>query len=70
MIMVKLMNDPDYLYGTMIKDVHQLGVVLARKYWLISAAYTVFMYGIILTVLAFVLTIVFGQPSSHAPTLL
>lgn len=66
--MKKLMNDPDYLYGTMIKDVHQLGIVLAHKYKLISAAYTVFMYGIVLTVLAFVLAIAFGQPAIHAPT--
>lgn len=66
--MKKLLNDPDYLYSTMIRDVHQLGVVLSKKYRLIGAAYTVFMYGIILTVLAFIIAIAFGQPASNAPT--
>lgn len=64
----ELMNDPDYLYGTMVKDVHQLGVVLAKKYKLISAAYLVFMYGIIITVIAFVIAMVFGQSASAVPT--
>ena len=64
----ELMNDPDYLYGTMVKDIHQLGVVLAKKYKLISAAYSVFMYGIIITVIAFVIAMVFGQSASAAPT--
>ena len=66
--MRELMNDPDYMYGTMVKDVHQLGVVLAKKYKLISAAYTVFMYGIVLTVIAFVIAMMFGQSASSAPT--
>lgn len=66
--MRKLMSDPDYMYGTMIRDVHQLGVVLARKYWLIGAAYNVFMYGIVLTVLAFVYAIIFLQPTDPALT--
>ncbi len=65
--MRELMNDPDYLYGTMAKDVHQLGVVLARKYKLISAAYLVFMYGIIVTVVAFVIAMIFGQPVMTTP---
>jgi HD superfamily phosphodiesterase len=66
--MREVMNDPDYLYGNLIKDVHQLGVVLAKKYRLVSAAYLVFMYGIIVTILAFVIAIIFGQPVSTAPT--
>ncbi len=66
--MRELMNDPDYMYGTMVKDVHQLGVVLAKKYKLISAAYTVFMYGIIISVIAFVFAMMIGQSASTAPT--
>ena len=65
--MKKLMNDPDYLYGTMIRDMHQLGVVLAKKYRLISAAYSVFMYGIIITIIAFVIAILSGTPVSPPP---
>lgn len=65
--MKKLMNDPDYLYGTMVRDMHQLGVVLAKKYRLIGAAYTVFMYGIIVTIIAFVIAIMIGPPASGLP---
>src|SRR4051812_5839480 len=30
--MRKMMQDPDYLYGSLIKDIYQLGIVLGRKY--------------------------------------
>ena len=51
--MRQLMLDTDYLYGSLIKDIYFLGVVLGRKYKLIRIAYNVFMIGIILSVLAF-----------------
>ena len=51
--MRELMKDQDYLYGTLIKDIYHLGVVLGRKYKLIRLAYTIFMVGIIVSVLAF-----------------
>ena len=66
--MRELMNDPDYLYSALVRDVHQLGAVLARKYRLISIAYSVFMYGIILIVLSFAVAIVFGHSVNAAPT--
>ncbi|WP_231459908.1 MULTISPECIES: Pycsar system effector family protein [unclassified Pedobacter] len=52
--MVKVMNDKDFLYGTLITDVYSQGVVLGRKYKLIRLAYNVFMFGLIAAVLAFV----------------
>jgi HD superfamily phosphodiesterase len=52
--MNEMMKDKDYLYGTMIKDLYYLGVVLERKYRLLRVAYNLFMIGIIITVLAFV----------------
>jgi Uncharacterized protein conserved in bacteria len=58
-----MMRDPDYIYGSMIQDIHQLGVVLARKYKLIRLAYTVFMIGIFISVVAFMLAILLHQPS-------
>jgi hypothetical protein len=66
--MKKMMNDPEYLYGTMIRDMHQLGKVLARKYKLIGAAYLVFMYGIIATIIAFVIAFLMGQQASGPGT--
>jgi len=51
--MSTLMRDTEYLYGVMVKDIHQIGVVLGRKYKLIRLAYTVFMVGLIISVVAF-----------------
>ncbi len=59
-----LMKDKDYLYGSLVKDIHQLGVVLARKYKLVRLAYTVFMIGIIISVIAFTLATILAKPSS------
>lgn len=55
--MSQMMRDQDYLYGALIKDIHQLGVVLGRKYKLLRLAYSVFMIGIIVSVLAFTLAV-------------
>lgn len=57
-----MMRDPDYLYSSLIMDIHQLGVVLARKYKLIRLAYTVFMIGIFISVIAFMIAIMVHQP--------
>lgn len=51
--MREMMKDPDYLYGSLIKDIYTLGTVLGRKYKLVRLAYNVFMVGIIMSVLAF-----------------
>ena len=48
-----MMQDADYLYGSMLADIYNLGVVLGKKYKLIRLAYTLFMIGIITSVLAF-----------------
>ena len=48
-----MMADKDYLYSGMIRDIYFLGVVLGKKYKLLRISYTIFMYGIVLAVLAF-----------------
>ena len=48
-----MMLDTDYLYGSLIKDIYYLAVVLGRKYRLIRLAYNIFMIGIIVSVVAF-----------------
>lgn len=53
--MIKVMNDTDFLYGTLITDVYSQGVVLGRKYKLIRLAYNIFMWGLIAAVFAFVI---------------
>lgn len=55
--MKQMMIDTDYLYGSLIKDIYYLGVILGRKYKLIRLAYNVFMIGIILSVIAFIIAI-------------
>lgn len=48
-----MMKDSDYLYSSMVQDIYHLGTVLGKKYKLIRIAYNVFMFGIVLSVLAF-----------------
>jgi len=63
--MRKMMKDPDYLYGSLIKDIYMLAVVLGRKYRLIRLAYYIFMIGIIVSVVAFAIaSLFFGIPVS------
>ena len=50
----ELMKNDENLYSLMISDQYSLGKVLARKYKLLRIAYSVFMFGIIISVLAFV----------------
>ena len=55
----QLMNDRDFLYGSMIRDIYFLGKVLGRKYFLLRISYTVFMFGLILSVIAFGVAVFF-----------
>lgn len=51
----EMMKDDNYLYSNMIRDQHSLGKVVSRKYKLLRIAYTIFMFGLILSTLLFVL---------------
>jgi HD superfamily phosphodiesterase len=57
--MKEMMNDRDFLYGSLTRDVYSQGVVLGRKYRLLRAGYNVFMYGIVVSVLAFMIAAIF-----------
>lgn len=62
--MIKVMNDQEFLYGTLIADVYSQGVVLGRKYKLIRIAYNIFMFGLIAAVLAYIISyIAYGKLS-------
>lgn len=52
--MLKMMEDREFLYGSLIRDVYAQGVVLGRKYRILRVAYNVFMFGLIISVIAFV----------------
>ena len=51
----ELLKDKEYLYNSMTKDLYYLGLVLARKYRLLRITYTIFMVGIVTSVIAFIL---------------
>ena len=53
--MIKVMGDREFLYGSLITDIYAQGVVLGKKYRLLRYSYNIFMFGLILSVLAFVL---------------
>nr|WP_321232244.1 Pycsar system effector family protein [uncultured Psychroserpens sp.] len=64
--MTEMMQDRDYLYSSLTKDLYFLGLVLNRKYGLLRLTYTVFMVGIVISVIAFAVAFQF----SGAETLL
>lgn len=64
--MSKMMVDSEYLYGSLVKDIYQLGVVLARKYRLIRWAYNIFMFGIIISVIAFAIAVIISNHAESA----
>ena len=53
--MGELLRDSLYLYTTMTRDIYYLGRVLSKKYALLRAAYTIFMVGFVVSILAFLL---------------
>jgi len=48
-----MMKDKDYLYTAMIKDLYFLGKVLHRKYNILRWTYTIFITGILISLVAF-----------------
>lgn len=57
--MMEMIKDSDFLYSSMTRDLYFLGIVLAKKYRLLNYCYSIFMYGLILSVLAFALVFAF-----------
>lgn len=52
--MVEMMNDSNYLYSSLIDDIYFLGKVLGKKYKYLRFAYNIFMYGIVIAVIGYV----------------
>ena len=59
--MQEMLGDRDYLYSSITKDNYFLGVVLAKKYRFLRYAYNVFMYGLVITMLAFAVAIMIPE---------
>ena len=54
--MFDVMGDYNYLYKSLMKDLYFLGIVLQKKYQLLRIAYTIFMIGIIISIIAFAIS--------------
>jgi HD superfamily phosphodiesterase len=54
--MHEIMRDKEYLYDSLMKDLYYLGKVLDRKYRILRYAYNIFMFGIIFSVISFVIS--------------
>ena len=49
----EMLKDKDYVYSALTKDLYFLGKVLERKYKILRVTYTIFMIGIIASLIAF-----------------
>jgi predicted metal-dependent HD superfamily phosphohydrolase len=66
--MQELISDKNYLYSSMITDFYYLGQVLGTKYKKLRICYTFFMYGVIISVIAFAIAfILFPEGTNLGP---
>ncbi|MGZ3944285.1 MAG: Pycsar system effector family protein [Mucilaginibacter sp.] len=55
----QMMDDNEFLYDTLIKDIYWQGKILGRKFRLLRISYDIFMYGIAASVAGYVLALLF-----------
>jgi len=65
--MREMLKDGEYLYGSLTKDIYFLGVVLGKKYRYLRISYTIFMFGFVIAILTFLLSIAF--PNALTPSI-
>ena len=53
--MLQMLNDSDYLYSSMMRDIYFLGTQLNAKYKFIRRSLNIFMIGLVLSLLAFII---------------
>ncbi|MDX1440001.1 MAG: DUF5706 domain-containing protein [Rubricoccaceae bacterium] len=63
--MKELMQHTDNLYQNMILDIYGLGLVLNKKYRFLRVSYTVFMIGLVVGVVAFLITFFFAAQTGQ-----
>jgi predicted metal-dependent HD superfamily phosphohydrolase len=66
--MKEMMADKDYLYGSIIKDIYYLGVVLAKKYKYLRASYNIFMIGLVIAMFSFGFVLAYDALHATAST--
>lgn len=66
--MKEMITDKEYLYDSMIKDFYYLGQVLGHKYRFLRICYNIFIYGVVISVIIFVMAILLSAtPTSINP---
>ena len=58
----ELVKDKEYIYSSLTKDLYFLGLVLNRKYKILRWTYTIFMIGMVVSVIAFAIAFKFFGP--------
>jgi predicted metal-dependent HD superfamily phosphohydrolase len=58
----ELVKDNEYIYSSLTKDLYFLGLVLNRKYNILRITYTIFMIGIVVSVIAFAIAFNYFGP--------
>ena len=56
------LQNKDYIYSSLTKDLYFLGIVLERKYRILRWTYTIFMTGMVLSVIVFGIALKFFGP--------
>lgn len=62
--MKAMMNDSDFLYASMTRDIYYLGIVLGKKYKMLRISYNIFMFGFVASILAFGVAMYLFPPSA------
>lgn len=65
--MDEMMHDKDYLYSSMVKDFYFLGQAVGRKFKYLRICYNIFMYGLVISVLAYLVAILLNYSSMPPP---
>lgn len=60
----EMLQDKEYIYSALTKDLYFLGVVLDRKYKLLRMTYNVFMIGIIISVITFAVFFIYRDKAA------
>lgn len=60
-IMLDIMKDRQTLYLALLRNYYEQGVVLAKKYRMLKISYTVFMYGLVVSVITFYIVSTYFQ---------
>jgi hypothetical protein len=66
--MREMMKNSEYLYSSLMKDIYFNGTVLAKKYKMLRIAYSIFMFGFVAAILAFLAAmLMYYYPAGKLP---